>query len=263
MTTFWELTKLSIRRQITYRAAALAGLSTNLFFGLIRAAVMVALYGPNREVDGMSIQDAITFTGLTQASIAYLSLFGWFEIIFSVKSGNIAADLLKPVDYFKYWMAQDLGRAGVNLVTRGLTIMAFYALVFDITVPNSPIQWLTLISAMFLAWLVSFAWRFLINLSAFWVQDAIGFSRFFFALSWFLSGFLVPLRFLPAWFVKICYLTPFPHMVTTPIDIYLGLKTGPEALLALLAQTIWVLILIVIGQIVLHIGIHRLVIQGG
>ena len=44
MRLFWEIAKLSFQRQIAYRAATLAGLVTNFFFGLLRAALMVALY---------------------------------------------------------------------------------------------------------------------------------------------------------------------------------------------------------------------------
>ena len=43
MRLFYELVKFSFRLQFTYRAANLAGLATNFFFGLLRAAVLVAL----------------------------------------------------------------------------------------------------------------------------------------------------------------------------------------------------------------------------
>ena len=236
---------------------------TNLFFGLLRASVMAALYGARQSVASMSLQDAITFTGLTQACIAFLSLFSWFEIIYSVNNGQVGSDLLKPMNYFSFWMAQDLGRALVNLGLRGLTIMVFYAIVFDITTPQSPMQWLALVASILLAWMVSFSWRFLINLSAFWVPNAVGLCRLFFALSWFLSGFLMPLRFFPDWFVRLCYLTPFPYMVNTVVEVYLGLLPGPQLAQALLNQAAWVVLLVAAGQIVLRAGVRRLVIQGG
>jgi ABC-2 type transport system permease protein len=263
MTTFWELTKLSVRRQITYRAATIAGLMTNFFFGLLRASVMVALYGSQQEVFGMTLADAVTYTGLTQASIAYLALFSWYEITLSVKTGHIGAELLRPMNYFTYWMAQDFGRAFVNIITRGLTIVLIYAFFFDITIPETPFQWCAFAVSIGLAWAVSFSWRFLINLAAFWVQDAVGFGRLFFALSWFLSGFLIPLRFLPDWFVKICYLTPLPRMVYTPIEIYLGLLSNQDILTALVSQIFWLVILSILGQAIMRLGVRRLVIQGG
>lgn len=263
MRLFWELTKLSFQRHLTYRAAALAGLTTNFFFGLLRAAVLVALYGARQEVAGISLAGAITFTGLSQAVIGYLSLFSWNEVMNSVYTGDVASDLLKPMSYFRFWMAQDLGRAVAGLLMRGITIMGAYAVVFDITTPESGVQWLALPVVLALSWMVSFAWRFLVNLSAFWTPNAQGVGRFSFILSWFLSGFFMPLRYFPEWFVRLCYLTPFPHTVNTVVEVYLGTLTGPALIQALLGQIVWVVILVVVGQLVLRAGVRQLVIQGG
>jgi ABC-2 type transport system permease protein len=263
MRTFLALTRVAIQRQFTYRAATMAGLATNLFFGLLRVAVMVALYGDQTRVNGLTLNDAITFTGLSQACIAFLSLFGWLEIVYSVNSGQVGADLLKPMGYFSFWMAQDFGRSLVNLLLRGFAIMAFYALVFDITVPTSPGQWTALALALIFAWMTSFAWRFVINLSAFWSPNAVGFCRLFFALSWFLSGFFMPLRFFPEWFQRLCYLTPFPQMVNTPIEIYLGELSASQTVQALAVQVMWVIVLSILGQVILLAGVRRLVVQGG
>ena len=263
MRLFWELTKLSFQRQLTYRWANLAGLVTNVFFGLLRAAVMVALYGGHDEVVGISVQAAITYTGLGQAIIAYLSIFGWYEVMNSIYSGEIASDLLKPMNYFTFWLAQDLGRAIASFLVRGLIIMVIYALVFEITLPQSGVQWLALGVALILSWLVSFSWRFLINLTAFWTPDARGVGRFGFMLIWFLSGFLMPLRFFPDWFISLANLTPFPAMVNTVVEVYLGVLTGPALWQALLDQLLWVIILVGTSQLVLRAGVRQLVIQGG
>ena len=263
MRLFWELCKLSFQRQLTYRAAALAGLATNFFFGLLRAAVMTALYGARREVAGLSLEAAITFTGLTQATIAFLSLFSWYDVMNSVYTGDISSDLLKPMSYFTFWLAQDLGRAVAALLMRGLTIMIAYALMFRITLPRGWQQWLALAVALLLSWLVSFSWRFLINLAAFWTPNALGIGRFAFGLSWFASGFLMPLRFFPDWFVRLCNLTPFPATINTVIEVYLGVLTGPELIQALLGQVLWVFILVITGHLVLRAGVQKLVIQGG
>lgn len=263
MRLFWELTKLSFQRHLTYRAAALAGLATNLFFGLLRAAVLIALYGARQEVAGITLTGAITFTGLSQAVIAYLSLFSWNEVMNSVYTGDVASDLLKPMGYLRFWMAQDLGRAAAGLLMRGVTIMVAYAVLFDVTVPERGTQWLALAVVLALSWLVSFGWRFLVNLSAFWTPNAQGVGRFFFILSWFLSGFFMPLRYFPDWFVRLCYLTPFPHTINTVVEVYLGILTGPALVRALLGQIVWVAILVVAGQLVLRAGVRQLVIQGG
>jgi ABC-2 type transport system permease protein len=263
MRLFWELVKISFQRYLSYRAAALAGLATNFFFGLLRAAVLTALYGARQEVAGISLQGAVTYTGLTQALIVFLSLFGWYELMYSVHSGDVSSDLLKPMNYYGFWLAQDCGRAIAGLLMRGLPIMLAYALMFGITLPRGVVQWLALGAVLVLSWLLSFAWRFLLNLAAFWTPNALGFGRFGYALTWFLSGFVMPLRLFPTWFVRLCYLTPFPHMVNTIVEVYLGVVSGPALVQALLGQLLWVLILVAAGQLVLRAGVRQLVIQGG
>lgn len=263
MRLFWELTRLSFQRQLAYRAANLGGLATNLFFGLLRAALIVALYGARREVEGVSLDGAITFTGLTQAMIAFLTVFGWFEVMNSVNSGEVGSDLLKPMSFLAFWMARDLGRALCSLLLRGLTIMGAYALIFGITVPSGIGHWLALLLALALSWLVSFSWRFLVNLAAFWSPNAQGIGRTVFMLSWFLSGFVMPLRFFPDWFVRLCHLTPFPSMVNAVIEVYLGVLTGPQLAATLGQQALWAGGLLLGGHLALRAGVRRLVVQGG
>ncbi len=263
MRLFWELIIRAFQRQLTYREAALAGLATNFFFGLLRAAVLTALYGAQGSVSGISLQAAVTFTGLTQACIDVFSIFGWRALMDTVYTGDVASDLLKPMGYFRFWMAQDLGRAAASFLMRSLTIMLAYAIFFRITTPASPGQWLAFILTFLLGWLLSFCWRFMVNLASFWTPNAQGIARTAFLLGYFFSGFLMPLRFFPDWFVKICYLTPYPHMVNTMVETYLGVLQGQALVQAILMQAAWIAALIGLNQILLRAGFRKLVIQGG
>ncbi len=263
MRMFWEVTKLAFQQQMTYRAANLAGLATNFFFGLLRAAVLVALYGTRAEVSGLSRAAAVTYTGLTQAIIAYLSFFSWWSVMQSVYSGDIGSDMLKPMPYLTFWLAQDMGRAIASFLMRSVTIMVAYALMFDVVVPRTVAHWLGLVLSLILSEVVSFGWRFLVNLAAFWTPDARGIGRMAFGLSWFMSGFLMPLRFFPDWFIKLCQCTPFPSMVTTPVEVYLGVLNGSALITTLLLQVFWAVLLLLVCQLVLRAGVRKLVIQGG
>jgi ABC-2 type transport system permease protein len=263
MRVFWELSTLSFQRQLAYRSAHLAGLVANFFFGLLRAAVLVALYGAREEVAGFTVTMAITFTGLSQAMIGHLSLFSWSDVMRSIYSGEIANDLLKPMGFFSYWLAQDAGRAFAAFLMRSLTIMFAYAIFFDISYPNKIESWAALLVAILLSWLVSFSWRFLVNLAAFWTPNAIGIARLLFGFSWILSGFFMPLNYFPDWFQHLAYATPFPSMVFTVIEVYLENLTGVELFQALMGQVLWFLILFVLILIVLRAGIRQLVVQGG
>jgi ABC-2 type transport system permease protein len=73
----------------------------------------------------------------------------------------------------------------------------------------------------------------------------------------------MPLRFFPEWFQRLCYLTPFPQMVNTPIEIYLGQLNPAQTVQALSVQVTWIIVLVILGQVTLMAGVRRLVIQGG
>jgi ABC-2 type transport system permease protein len=259
---FWRLIQLGFQQQFSYRAANLAGLMTNFFFGLLRASVMIALYAARTDVAGMSLQDAVTFTAFSQAIIAYLSLFNWWRVMLAVYSGEIASELLKPTNYFTFWLAQDIGRAIAHFLTRGLTIMAAYALFFKITIPQTMGQWLALAVTLVLSLLVSFGWRFLINLTAFWTRmravsggspsASRGSSRLYDAAALFPR--LVRAALSP---------DAVPAMVNTLLEVYLGLLEGRALLGALAQQVLWVIALFTLCQLVMRAGVRKLVIQGG
>jgi ABC-2 type transport system permease protein len=263
MRLFWEIVVRSFRRHLTYRAATIAGLITNFGFGWLRVSVLLALYNGRSTVEGLSETDLYAYVALTQAVITYLGLFGWYELMESVHTGEIGADLLKPMSYFQFWMAKDAGRAAIGLLLRGVVIMIFFGLVFPMNFPSSLGHWLWLGTAVLLSWLVSFTFRFLINLAAFWSPNARGIINAGFIFSWLLSGFLMPLRLLPEWVQTIAYLTPFPYMLNLVVEVYLGLLQGPDLYQALLMQLLWAGGLAILGQVVLKTAVRRLVILGG
>ncbi len=135
---------------------------TNGFFGLLRAYIIIALFGARPAVAGYSIGDAITYTGLAQALIAYIALWGWWDLIRSIRTGEVASDLSRPLDYYGYWCAQDCGRAAAQLLVRGLPIMVLYAIFFHISLPPTLHHWLALLTSLGLALLVSFSGALLV-----------------------------------------------------------------------------------------------------
>ncbi len=263
MRLFWEIARRSFRRHLTYRAAAIAGLITNFGFGWLRVSVLLALYDDRPVVEGITQTGLYAYVALTQAVITYLAIFGWYDLMNSVHTGEVGSDLLKPMGYFQFWLAQDAGRALVALLLRGVVIMLLFSLVFPMTYPATFAEWLALGTAVILSWLVSFSYRFLISLAAFWTPNARGIGRFAYISAMFFSGFLMPLRLYPDWLQAVAQWTPFPHMLNTVVEIYLGILQGPALWQALLMQLVWAVGLAVLGQILLRTAVRRLVILGG
>lgn len=263
MRLYLELSKRSFQRHLTYRSATIAGLITNFFFGILRATIFIALYDQQQTVEGITLQGAITYAALGQALIGFLSMFSWQDIANTVYTGDIASDLLKPMDYFLFWMSRDFGRALVQFLLRGVILIIGFEIVYNLYWPKSMFHFFAIIMSLFLSWVISFSWRFLINLSAFWTPNARGILRLLFVFSWFFSGFLMPLRFFPLWIQKVSYIMPFPHMFNSVIEVYLGTVKGSALLFTLANQFLWGIVLILIGQMVLRIGVKHLMILGG
>jgi ABC-2 type transport system permease protein len=209
------------------------------------------------------VRDAITYTGMTQAFIGAVALWGWFDMIKSIKSGEVASDLARPYDYYNFWLAQDLGRGLYQLFTRGALGMVIFIVFFGAAVPTSLEQWSLFALSTLLALLLSFSWRFLASSIAFWTTDAVGWMRIASFGILLPTGFMIPLAFMPAWLQALCYLTPFPGMMNTPVDIYLGRATGERALILIGLQAFWLIVLMAAGRLAAYAGRRKLTIQGG
>jgi ABC-2 type transport system permease protein len=263
MRLYWELAVRGFQRAAAYRSAAISGAITNTFFGFLRAYVFIALYQARPDAGGYSLQDALTFTFLTQGMAALLEIFSWWRIAETVQTGQIATDLSRPFDYEFYWLAQDYGRALFQFLFRSIPPFVVGMVAFGARLPDDPALWVVLIPSLVLAVTVSFAWRFIINLTAFWLLDYRGVAGMSNLVVLLLSGFLVPVAMFPDSIRMVVYVLPFASMVAIPIDIFLGKLRGVDLLAALLLQTFWAVAMLGLGRIVLSAALRRLVIQGG
>lgn len=255
-TLFW----LGFRRWSAYRAAALAGAFTNSVFGLIRSAVLVAVVGTaGGALAGYDQVTAATYVWLGQALIAPVLLFGWTELAQRIRTGDIAVDLARPADPMLAYLAADLGRAAFALLPRGLPPLAVGALVTGLALPHSPAPYALGLASVALATGISFACRWLVNLSAFWLLDLRGPMTLYLMLSGVLSGLVVPVRWFPPALAAVAAATPFPSILQTPVDMLMG-RSGAHALAV---QAAWLAGLLAAGRAGFALGARRLVIQGG
>jgi len=262
---YLKLASMGFRRMAVYRSAALAGVATNLFFGLLRAYVFVAVFeAAGRDtIGGYDLRQAVTYTALTQLLIAPIHIWGWNEVARTVRSGDIATDLAKPYHFFAFWLARDQGRALFQCLFRGLPILLLFPLFFPLHWPGSAGEAALGVLSLWLAVLLSFSWRFFVNLSAFWFVEAAGIDRFAYLTMTFLSGFVVPVAFFPDWLQAFVRWTPMPAMVNTPVEVYLGVVQGSSAWGALALQALWWALLTGLCLFAFRRGVRRLVVQGG
>jgi ABC-2 type transport system permease protein len=258
----WEIAKRGWRRYAAYPWATVAGIFTNTIFGFIQAYILLAVYRHRTDVGGYDVRDTVTYVWLAQAILMTVYVFGWQELALRIRDGSIATDLVRPLDPQRYWLAYDLGRAPYHFVFRGFLPFVFGALVFRLHAP-SPLDAVAFLLSLTVAVVVSLGFRFLYNLSAFWLVDIRGVMMISLTLSLFLSGMAMPLAFFPGWLAEIARALPFASIIQVPIDIWLGKHHGAGLAGVIALQAFWALVLLGLGRLALRAGSRKLVIQGG
>jgi ABC-2 type transport system permease protein len=255
-----EIARRGYRRSAAYRGATIGGLATNTAFGFMRAYIVLALYRENTIVRGYEPIDAVAYAWLTQGLLVITMIWGETQIAERIRTGDIATDLYRPVDFQAYQLAYDAGRAWYLIAFRGIAPVAIGAISFGIRMPERPTTWLLLMVALALAVVVSSQLRFLVNLSAFWLLDHRGVVAIASTVIMLLSGFIVPLAFLPPWAESLARALPFAAMLQVPNDVFLE---RPEVWSGIATQFLWSGILIVSARTVLSAARRKVVIQGG
>jgi len=260
---YWALVRAGFRRWSSYRAATVAGMFTNIIFGFVRAGVTLAAIAAAGPIAGYDKSTALTYTWLTQGMIMTVAMWRWVELATRIQTGDVVIDLQRPIDPQTAYLAEDLGRAGYQAVARGVPPFLVGAVLYHLQLPASVGQWAAFAISVTLAVVVSFGWRWLVNLTAFWVLDFRGLNALSTLCVTLLSGFVLPLAFFPQWAERLMTALPFASMIQVPIDVFLGRHSGAGLAGALTLQLAWAVALLAIGRFVLSVATRRVVVQGG
>jgi ABC-2 type transport system permease protein len=256
----------SFRRYSTYTAATLAGIFTNSVFGIINALVLVAVWRQNPDAGGYDVRDAVTYVWIGQAMIMTIALWGGgspADLSTRIKTGDVAMDFYRPVGILGWYLAADVGRAAFHLISRGLAPTLVGALLFDLRYPAGPLVWVAFFASVALGLLVSFAIRFLVAMTAFWILDDQGAAVLAVALAVFFSGLTVPLVLFPGWFGDLARALPWAAYLQAPADLWLGKHHGWGVLGTLGLQAVWAAMLLGGCALLLRVAERKVVVQGG
>ena len=260
----WAVARGSFRRHSTYRGATFAGAFTNTVFGFIQAYVLLAVFRERTDVGGFDAIDVVTFTFVTQGLLAVVATFGQLELAERIASGDVVSDLYRPYDLQAWWLAQDLGRAGFQLLFRGVVPVAVGAMAFHLRLPADAGVWAAFAVSLLLAIGIGFAWRYAIALSTFWLLDVRGLVQLTGLVFLFFSGFLLPLAFFPAGLRSVAGALPFAAAVELPVEVFLSKHRSLLGLAGVLArQVAWLVALLGAGRIIQARAWRRVVVQGG
>ncbi|MEO3856052.1 ABC-2 family transporter protein [Acrocarpospora sp. B8E8] len=224
----------------------------------MRAYVLIALWDARPGLGGYTVADAITFCFLSQAFIGPMQMFGGgLALSERIRTGDIAFDLVRPASLLAWAMADDLGRAAYLTLLRSVPPTLVGAFLFGVVAPAQP-GFFALSFALGVS--VSFAWRYLVALSACWIIDDKGTQTLSSVLTIFFSGMILPLTLFPGWLGTLANASPFAAMVQVPADIYLGARSAAGGLAF---QAFWAAVLLGAGALLTRRARRKVVIQGG
>jgi ABC-2 type transport system permease protein len=206
----------------------------------------------------------VTFVWVGQGLLAVVGIWATNDLAERIRTGDIASDLLLPIPPVTAYLAADLGRALHSMGTRFVPPVIVGILVFGMTVPGR-LQTIPLFAvSVVLAVVGAFGCRYLVNATAYWLQDARGPITFWTLGSGVLAGLYFPLRLLPDWIaVTLWVATPLPGLLQTPLDVLV--ERDPPAMQAALValQAVWAVLLLALAGLVQRRAERKLVVQGG
>jgi ABC-2 type transport system permease protein len=261
---YTALAGAGFRRFSTYRQATLAGAFANVVFGFLRCYILLSIINAAGTLAGYDAAQLATFVWTSQGLLAVVGSWSQLDLSDRVRTGDVVADLLRPVSPLAQYLCADLGRAGFGMLTRFVIPVTVGLLTFDLYLPRNPLSYPLFLVSVLLAVLVAFCARYLIGLSAFWLLDVRGVIMAWVILWGGASGLYFPLPVLPDWLELVLWVaTPFPSTLQAPLDI--GVERGGlgHTALVLAAQLLWLVVMLAICREVQRRAWRKLVVQGG
>ncbi|MEZ5276236.1 MAG: ABC-2 family transporter protein [Opitutaceae bacterium] len=264
MKPFFAIISARFRLLLQYRAAAVAGLITQIIFGLIITMVFQAFYrSGDLKNPPMTLAEVVTYVWLGQALLGILPWNGDPEIRALVRSGGVAYETLRPVNLYVYWFARAIALRTAPTLLRAVPMVILALTFFGMRPPESLPAGCGFLLVMVGTIALSCAITVLVGISLMWTISGEGQIQLLPAVVTLFSGMLVPIPLFPEWARPIVEWLPFKGLVDAPYRVYLGHIPLEDIGGVILHQWIWVGLLVIGGTALMHRGLRKLTIQGG
>ncbi|MGZ3709741.1 MAG: ABC transporter permease [Bdellovibrionota bacterium] len=211
---------------------------------------------------GASARDLVWYLFITESII--LSLPPLPELVDQeIQTGNIAYDLIRPLDYVGARAVQFLG----DVLARFLVNAVAGAIVAALLVggPSHPGELAFALPLILGAFLIHLGICISISMVGFWVEDTLPFFWVYSKMSFVLGGLFMPIDYYPRWLQSLCRFFPMRDGVYSVAQVALGLhsSTHREVLGLMLRQVAWAGAGVSVAALLYTRGIRKLEARGG
>jgi ABC-2 type transport system permease protein len=272
MQAYYSLFTARFALLLQYRAAALAGIVTQMFWGLIKIMVLQAFYTNTTSPQPMTLPEAVGYVWLGQSFLfAIVPWGGDKETQATIRSGAVGYDLLRPLDLYNFWFVRSLAMRITPLFMRAIPLLFVAFLVIPwmgfpqwaLHFPPSFMSGIAFLLSFIGAILLSSAITMLLTVSMMWTLSGEGINNIFPHLITILSGMIVPLPFFPDRLQPLLNLLPFSGLLDRPFRLFTGNLPADALFGVLIHQFFWVVVIILLGRFLVSRGVQKMVIQGG
>ncbi len=268
MKSYLSYFKLRIITNIQYRAAAIAGLSTQVFFGIVYVMVYIALYESNtNSVHPMELPQLVSYIWLGQAFLALTFIYIKDEdFILMVRNGNISYELVRPQNFYLKFYIKILSSRLIAAFLRFFPLIIFAFLLpkpYNLILPVSPLNFLVFIIAMIISSILVVALSMIVHILSIFTIDYRGLFTIYGVIGELFMGGIVPLPFLPNFLQRIADFLPFRFITDYPYRIYVGNLPLSGCGSQLLLGIFWIIVSIIIGYRLSKLALKKAVVQGG
>ncbi len=254
--------KKSLKSEMTYRSAALAGVVSAALRFFIQVFLWKALLGTGAGQD-IGFSDMLLYVVISGFMLELTRTNVAESIENAMIDGTISMELLRPISYKGYMLSQTLGKNiyGTLISTLPILLLSLF-FISGAGIPTLCYGLLFVPSAL-LGILLMFETTYLAGLLAFWLQRC-WFIRFYLnGLRSIFGGTTVPIWFYPGFLKALSYLLPFRYMTFEPINLFLMKVPLDQALVSILAAFLWLAGLSLLDRLVWRAAIRKLTVNGG
>jgi len=267
MKKYGSLFRVKFINGLQYRAAALAGMVTQFAWGFMEIFAFAAFYRADPAAFPMEFNQLVSYIWMQQAFLALF--FTWFwdsEISSAVESGQIAYELVRPMDLYGKWFCMSAANRLVRAALRCSPILIVAFIVpepYRMTLPADFATLVLFLLSVALSLCVIVSVTMLMYVTVFHTMSLIGARYIFVTFVDFFAGGIIPLPFFPETLRKVIELSPFGAMQNMPLRIYSGNITGAGAVRGIILQIFWAAALITAGKFYMDRALRKVVVQGG
>lgn len=274
--------KLRAICELQYRSAALAGMSTQFFFGFIYIMIYLAFYNNATTITVPKLPFVSLLAGSTttisiKQMVTYLWLYQAFfymllirnvdnDLMEMIKNGNVAYELCKPLNTYFLWLIKIMSRNIIGTLLRFSPIIIVGLLLpepFNLSLPYSGINFILFIISIILALLISCITILFIHIiTLFTLRDKAAVNLVL-VIGELFTGGVIPTVLMPKVLQIISYLLPFRYIGDLPFRIYNGSIDITTSIINITMQLFWIIFLGIASYKLMHIALKKVVVQGG